>query len=262
MEHRTTVVEFTIGSTRLFDIVQDWAQKWKFSAYEKQANRVIYSKSIRLMKAWLSVEYREGNGRIEAWLSGPGVGPDFEGSAWNGWKIALPQGFGLGPHHIYRKKFNDLLKQMTEKYPHIFMSETVKIEPPAVKTPVKPPLATVFAVYGIFLIIAGILSLLSAASFIYMKSFLDMANHILIRSISDIAVGLLIFASSKAMVKGKGIAIWLYGLGMLLEISSQLITGEKLNYLFITFGIYAIWEIYKITKKKSDSSLTFSEQVD
>lgn len=258
MEHRTTIIELTIEPTKLFEIVQDWAQKSKFSIYEKRENRVIYSKSIRLVKAWLSVEHGGGIGKLEAWMSGTGVGPDFEGDAKKGWKIALPQGFGLGPQHIYRKKFNNLLNKIAEKYPHIIMDETVKIAP-TVKVSTKSSLSPIFTIYGLFLVISGGITLLSALSFVSTKSFPDLANDMLLKSIFDIAVGILIFATSRAMAKGKALAIWLCGISMVIEVSGQLITGEKLNFLFIMFGIYALWHISQENKRQASPALASSD---
>ncbi len=48
MEDKTTIVEISMDPTELFETVQSWATETKFSVYEKNEKRTIYSKNIRL----------------------------------------------------------------------------------------------------------------------------------------------------------------------------------------------------------------------
>ena len=211
------------------------------------------------MKAWLSIEYREGNSRIEAWLSGPGVGPDFVGSTWKGWKTALPQGFGVGPQHTYRKQFDNLLEHLTDRCVNMAMSEFVATELSPSPASNKSPFILILAIFGCFNFLGGIVNLLSASSLIYKDSYLGIARPMFVNAIFDIFIGISIFASSRALAKGKTLAVWLFSSGILLDIVGKLITGEKLNYLFIVFGISVLWQISGQINQRTNPTLVSSE---
>ena len=51
MQHRTTVVELSIDPVQLSSTVQEWAKINKFSRYEKNDDRMIYSKNMRGAKS-------------------------------------------------------------------------------------------------------------------------------------------------------------------------------------------------------------------
>jgi hypothetical protein len=61
------------------------------------------------------------------------------------------------------------------------------------------------------------------------------------------------------MAKGKALAIWLCGISMVIEVSGQLIAGEKINFLFIMFGIYALWHISQENKRQASPALASSD---
>ncbi len=245
MEHRTTVVEFAIEPVTLFAIAQSWADEFGFSLYEKNGNRAIYSKSIRLMKAWLSVENRGENARVEAWLSGPGVGPDFEGNAWRGWKTALPQGIGFGPQFIYRKQFDALLGLLKGKTQNAI--EENSPQPASGSGPIldKSILTKGNALLGIVILIGAAINLLSAASLLLKSVFPSLAREMLTSGIFSVVVGVLVFVSSRALAKGKLVAAWLYGVGILIDSIYNIIAGRATNYLFIGFGVIFIWQMLK-----------------
>ena len=243
MQHRTTVVELIVEPTDLFEVTQNWAQISKFSPYEKGENQTIYFKKILLVKAWLAVEHNGEKGKLEAWMSGPGVGPDFEGSTWAGWKTALPQGFSYGPPSVYKKEFRNLLSLLSTKSTSMVRHETGKqANQPQ---PNLNKLTKGLAVLGVIYLLLGAFSLLSAASLFLRSSFLSLANTMLLDGVSDIFFGALLFFSSKALSKGKVMGIWLYIGAVLIDSIYGIATGHNLNYFLIGFALLFIWQMFK-----------------
>lgn len=246
MEHRTTVVELVIEPTDLFGITQNWAQKSKFFLYENGENRTIYFKKILLAKAWLSVEHIGEKGKVEAWMSGPGVGPDFAGGTWVGWKTALPEGFSYGAPSVYRNAFQKLLNLLSSKTTNMVMvkagNQATSLQP----TLNKSTLTKGLAVFGLISFIFGTVTLLSAVSLILQGSFLSLAKTMLTDGASDMILGALSFASSKALSKGKVLGIWLYGGGILVDTIYNIIMGHTPNYFVIGFGLLLIWRMVEL----------------
>lgn len=246
MEHRTTVVQLTMEPTDLLMTVQDWADKSRFALYEKRENRTIYSKKILLVKAWLSVENNGENARIEAWLSGPNVGPDFAGNAWRGWKTALPQGFGFGAPFTYRKKFDMLLNLLRSKIPDVPGQNLFQEEGNSQPVLSKSALAKGFAILGVILFVMGGLNVFSGTSLLLLKTaFPSLAKSILTDGIFGITIGALIFASSRALAKGKVWAVWLYGGSIIADAIYNIVVGRPMNYFFMGFGLLFIWQMLK-----------------
>ena len=135
MEDITTVVELSIEPTELYEIIQSWAKETKFSVYEKNEKRTIYSKNIIATTAWLLIENQGENAKIIAWLAPRGLNiPDAKGSTWSGRKIAIPNGFAMGPVSIYKKQFNELMEMLKSKSKNIVMSH---IKPKRGQKPIK-----------------------------------------------------------------------------------------------------------------------------
>ena len=253
MEHRTTVVELVIEPTDLFAITGNWALNSQFSIYEKDEMRTIYCKKFRFMRAWLSVQYEGEKGKVEAWLSIPGVRPDFVGNAWVGWKSAVPQGFSFGPKSICKKDFEKLLSLLSSKSTNMVRFEAGRqgnrLQPALNKSTMTKGLA----VFGVISFIFGTVTLLSAVSLILQGSFLSLANTMLTDAASDMILGALSFASSKALSKGKALGIWLYGSGILMDTIYNITMGHTPNYFVIGFGLLLIWRMIEL---KSEWNLT------
>ena len=253
MEHRTTVVELVIEPTDLYGIIQNWALESKFTLYEKNRSRTVYAKSMRGAKAWLSIENDEKDAKLEAWLSSESVGPEFSGNLWVGWKIALPQGFAIGTPAAYRKQVQKLLSLLSNRSTNMVRFEAGKQANPLQPTLNKSTMTKGLAVFGVISFIFGIVTLLSAVSLILQGSFLSLANTMLTDAASDMILGALSFASSKALSKGKALGIWLYGSGILVDTIYNITMGHTPNYFVIGFGLLLIWRMIEL---KSEWNLT------
>ena len=253
MEHRTTIVELVIEPADLFAITENCALNSQFSIYEKDEKRTIYCKKFRFMRAWLSVQYEGEKGKVEAWLSVPGVGPDFVGNAWVGWKSAVPQGFSFGPKSICKKDFEKLLSLLSSKSTNMVRFEAGRQGNRLQPTLNKSTISKGLAIFGVISFLAGIVSVLSAVSLILQSSFPSLTNTMLISGVSDMILGALSFASSRALSKGKVLGIWLYGISYLLGIINSIVMGYKLNYIFMALGLLFIWRMVEL---KSEWNLT------
>ena len=101
------------------------------------------------------------------------------------------------------------------------------------------------ALFGIFDILAGIISLVTAIILSSHASMPSLANSTLIDAIYKLSLGALIIASSAAFAKGKLLSIWLYAVGMLLANVYSLTMGYPVNYVFMGFGLLMIWQIWR-----------------
>ena len=101
------------------------------------------------------------------------------------------------------------------------------------------------AIFGVFDILAGILSLVTAIILFSNASMPSLASSTLIDAIYKLSLGALILASSMIFAKGRLLAIWFYAGGILLSNLYNLIMGYPLNYVFIAFGLLLIWQIWK-----------------
>ena len=110
-----------------------------------------------------------------------------------------------------------------------------------------------FAAFGVASILAGLVNSLSANLWLSKASTPSFVNASQIDGAYNFVLGLLIIASSVALVRGRMLALWLYGGSILLDICFNLIMGYPLNYLFIGFGLLMLWQttIYKGTLRLS-----------
>ena len=117
---------------------------------------------------------------------------------------------------------------------------------PALK---KSTFVAALALFGVFSALAGAISLASAIILSSGVPASGLANTLLTDTVYEFSLAALIFASSRAFTKGKIISIWLYGGSIILDILYNLVTGNPLNYLFIAFGLFLIWQLLKFREK-------------
>lgn len=117
---------------------------------------------------------------------------------------------------------------------------------PALK---KSTFVAALALFGVFSALAGAISLASAIILSSDGSPSGLANSLLTDTVYEFSLAALIFASARAFTKGKLISIWLYGGSIILDIFYTLVTGNPLNYLFIAFGLFLIWQVLNFRDK-------------
>jgi hypothetical protein len=101
------------------------------------------------------------------------------------------------------------------------------------------------AIFGVFSTIAGIISLATAIILSSDTSTPSLVQGMLTDAAYEFSLGALIFASSRALVKGKMLSIWLYSASIILDSLYNIMTGYPLNYVFIGFGLLLIWQILR-----------------
>ena len=109
----------------------------------------------------------------------------------------------------------------------------------------KPAFVLALAIFGVFSTLAGIISLVTAMILFSNASMPSLAESMLTDAVYEFSLGALIFASSRAFAKGKMVSIWLYGGSIILDSFYNLMTGYPLNYVFIAFGLFLIWQILR-----------------
>jgi hypothetical protein len=247
MEDITTVVELSIEPTELYEVIQSWATEEKFSVYEKNEKRTIYSKNIRVFNtAWLLIENQGESAKINAWLAPKGLKPDAKGSTWSGRKIAIPNGFAMGPVSIYKKQFNKLMEMLKSKSNNIVMRKSNQNEgqnQPKEKEGYVKGLAFI----GIIEFLLGMISAISASTFI--SSYPEVGNVSLKNGIFNMVLGVLTFICSRMLKNGKVLAIWLYSATILLNVAYEISMGHKLPYFSILFGAIITWQLLILKKK-------------
>ncbi len=248
MTHRTTIVELAIEPADLYGIIQNWALESKFSIYEKNNRRTLYSKNILAVKAWLSIENNEKNAKIEAWLSPRGVGPDFSANFWTGQKIALPKGFAVGPGMVYKKKFYKLIDLLASKSQNITAAEAPQKENNSQAKMKKSTIVSGLAIFGVISFLTGLLGVIYARGFVS-SNLPSFAETMFLDSLFDMFFGVLIFMCSRVLAKGKASAIWLYGGAILIDSIFNIVIGQKLNFIFIGFGLLFISQMLKFKKE-------------
>jgi len=112
----------------------------------------------------------------------------------------------------------------------------------------KSTLAIALAGLGGVTILAGIVSLVSAIILLSTASMPSLSSTILTNAVFDMTIGALVIASSRALARGKILAVWLYGGSILLDSLYSLISGYPLHYIFIGLGALVIWQILKFKK--------------
>jgi len=108
-----------------------------------------------------------------------------------------------------------------------------------------PAFVAALAIFGVFSTLAGIISLATAIILSSNASMPSLANSMLIDAVYEFSLGALIFASARALAKGKFLSIWLYSSSLVLDSLYNLVTGQPLNYVFVGFGLLLIWQILK-----------------
>ena len=113
----------------------------------------------------------------------------------------------------------------------------------------KTTFVAALAIFGVFSSLAGIFSLTSAIVLSSDASASGLANTLLIDAVYEFVLSALIFASSRALAQGKMLAVWLYGGGIILDCLYSFVTGNALNYVFIGFGLFLIWQILRFRNR-------------
>jgi hypothetical protein len=113
----------------------------------------------------------------------------------------------------------------------------------------KSAFVAALAIFGVFNVLAGIISLASAIIFSADASAPGLANPLLIDAVYEFSLGALIFASSRALAQGKILSLWLYGGSMIADCLYNLMMGNPLNYVFIGFGLFLIWQILQFRNR-------------
>ena len=109
----------------------------------------------------------------------------------------------------------------------------------------KPVFTASLAIFGIFSILAGVISLVTAIALISNASMPSLVSALLTDTVVELSLGALILASTKAFAQGKILSIWVYGSSMVLDSLYNLATGYPLNYVFIGFGLLLIWQVLR-----------------
>ena len=117
---------------------------------------------------------------------------------------------------------------------------------PALK---KSTFVAALALFGVFSALAGAISLASAIILSSGVSGSGLANTLLTDTVYEFSLAALIFASARTFTRGKILSVWLYGSSILLDILYNLATGNPLNYLFIGFGLFLVWQILKFRNR-------------
>ncbi len=244
MEDITTVVELIIEPIELYEVTQSWAAKAKFSAYEKNEKRTIYSKNIQFNTAWLLIENQGENAKLNAWLAPKGLKPDAEGSAWSGRKIAVPNGFAMGPVSIYKKQFNELMEMLKSKSKNIVRSQSSQKEGKNQQKIEKGTYVKGLAFIGVIEFLLGAVSAISASTFI--SAYPEVGIVSLKNGVFNMVLGILTFICSRMLKNGKALAIWLYGATILINVAYEIAMGHKFPYFSILFGVLITWQLLKL----------------
>ena len=109
----------------------------------------------------------------------------------------------------------------------------------------KSTFVVALAIFGVFSALAGIISLATAIILSSGASIPGFADSRLTDAVYQFSLAALIFASSRAFVKGKLLSVWLYAGSLIIDSLYHMMMGDPLNYLFIGFGLLIIWQILK-----------------
>ena len=101
------------------------------------------------------------------------------------------------------------------------------------------------AVFGGMSILAGVISLVSVTVLLSNVVMPSLVNTILTDVAFDFILGALIIASSRAVARGKMLAVWLYAGSLLMDGFYSLVMGYPLNYIFMGIGLLLIWQMVK-----------------
>ena len=101
------------------------------------------------------------------------------------------------------------------------------------------------AVFGVLSLLAGVIRLVSAIIPFLSTSIFTLATSTITDASFELFLGVLILISSRAFAKGKFLAVWIYGTSIVMDGLYKLIMGYPLNYLFMGFGLFMIWQMLK-----------------
>jgi hypothetical protein len=113
----------------------------------------------------------------------------------------------------------------------------------------KSSFVAALAIFGIFSALAGVISLATSIILSSNSSMPSLAEIMLWDAAYEFSLSALIFASSRAFVKGKLLSVWLYSGSIILDSLYNILTGNPLNYIFIGFGLLLIWQILRFRDK-------------
>jgi hypothetical protein len=111
--------------------------------------------------------------------------------------------------------------------------------------PKKSDFVVALLFFGVCSILAGIVSFVSAIILLSNGTAPDPVSRMLIEPVYQLSLGVLILASSRAFAKGKLLSIWLYVGSIVIDSLYHMIMGYPLNYLFVGFGLFLIWQILR-----------------
>ena len=101
------------------------------------------------------------------------------------------------------------------------------------------------AVFGVLSLLAGVIRLVSAIIPFLSTSIFTLATPTITDASFELFLGVLILISSRAFAKGKFLAVWIYSTSIVMDGLYKLIMGYPLNYLFMGFGLFMIWQMLK-----------------
>lgn len=105
------------------------------------------------------------------------------------------------------------------------------------------------AAFGVVNILMGLMSLVSAIIPFSSTSILILAGTNIADAVFELFLGVLILASCRAFTKGKSLALWLYSASILMEILYKLLMGSPINYVFVGFGAFMVWQLLKFRQQ-------------
>ena len=101
------------------------------------------------------------------------------------------------------------------------------------------------AALGGMSILAGVISSVSAIVLLSEVPLSGIVNSVLADVVCNFILGALIFASWKALARGKMLTVWLFGSSLLVDSFYSLVMGYQMNYVFMGFGLLLIWQMVK-----------------
>lgn len=111
--------------------------------------------------------------------------------------------------------------------------------------PKKSHFAIALIFFGVCSVLAGIISFVSAIILLSNGTAPNPVSRMLIEPAYELSLGAFILVSSRTFAKGKLLSVWLYGASIVIDSLYHLIMGYPLNYLFVGFGLFLIWQILK-----------------
>ena len=121
----------------------------------------------------------------------------------------------------------------------------VPITQPYQSVPKKSHFAIALIFFGVCSILAGIASFVSAIILLSNGTAPDPMSRMLMEPVYELSLGAFILVSSRAFAQGKLLSIWLYGASIVIDSLYHMVMGYPLNYLFVGFGLFLIWQILK-----------------